>query len=116
MLIKGEPWSPADHQHYPPAFRAAVRTLLLAHRRSGTAVPRRSTRAAARQAAKESQVCPLSQLEPECLMAVVRHLAEPPLAPWLFKQPWIEVIPPDVDAIYQYEPDDYMGDEWGCCC
>lgn len=62
------------------------------------------------------QVCPLSQLEPECLMAVVRHLAEPPLAPWLFKQPWIEVIPPDVDAIYQSEPDDYMGDEWGCCC
>ncbi len=62
------------------------------------------------------QVCPLSQLEPECLMAVVRHLAEPPLAPWLFKQPWIQVIPPDVDAIYQSEPEDYTGDEWGCCC
>jgi len=56
MLIKGEPWSPTDHQHYPPAFRAAVRTLLLAHRRSGAAVTRRSTRKAARQAAMESQV------------------------------------------------------------
>lgn len=33
MLIEGEPWSPADHHHWPPAFRAAARTLLLAHRR-----------------------------------------------------------------------------------
>ena len=56
MLIRGEPWSPADHQHYPPAFQAAVRTLLLAHRRHGIALPRRSTRGAARKAAAESQV------------------------------------------------------------
>ncbi|KAI7835289.1 hypothetical protein COHA_010809 [Chlorella ohadii] len=107
MLIKGEPWSPADHQHYPPTFCAAVRTLLLAHRRSGTAVARRSTRAASRKAAVESQVCSLSQLEPECLMAIVRHLAEPPLAPWLFKQPWGKVTGPDMDAIYGTSVDDH---------
>lgn len=53
------------------------------------------------------QVCPLSQLEPECLMAVVRHLAEPPLAPWLFKQPWGKVTGPDMDAIYGTSVDDH---------
>lgn len=49
MLVEGEPWSPADHRYWPPAFKAAARTLLLAHRR-GAPVKRRSgspTRAAA---------------------------------------------------------------------
>ena len=41
MLVEGEPWSPADHRYWPPAFKAAVRTLLLAHRR-GAPVKRRS--------------------------------------------------------------------------
>ena len=57
MLIKGEPWSPEDHQHYPPAFSAAVRTLLLAHRRSGSAaVTQSAVRSSARRAAVEGQV------------------------------------------------------------
>lgn len=41
MLIEGEPWSPADHRYWPPAFKAAARTLLLAHRR-GAPVRRRA--------------------------------------------------------------------------
>ena len=58
MLIRGEPWSPADHKHYPPAFQAAVRTLLLAHRRArgGSPAARGTARATARQAAAESEV------------------------------------------------------------
>ena len=47
-----------------------------------------------------AQFCALSQLEPECLIEVVRHLAQPPLAPWLFKQPWGEVQVPDREAMY----------------
>ncbi|PRW45069.1 von Hippel-Lindau disease tumor suppressor beta alpha domain [Chlorella sorokiniana] len=103
MLIKSEQWSPADHQHYPPAFRAAVRTLLLAHHRSGSAAAARhptSGTKAARRATVETELCPLSQLEPECLMAVVRHLAALPLAPWLFMQPWGEVTQPNRKLIY----------------
>ena len=57
MLIKGETWSPADHKHYPPAFRAAVRTLLLAHRRSGSAAAGGGSKgSSARRAAAESEV------------------------------------------------------------
>lgn len=33
-------------------------------------------------------------------MTVVRHLAQPPLAPWLFRQPWGEVQVPDREAMY----------------
>lgn len=33
-------------------------------------------------------------------MTVVRHLAQPPLAPWLFGQPWGEVQVPDREAMY----------------
>ena len=33
MMVTGRPWSQAEHKHCPPAFKAAVRTLLLAERR-----------------------------------------------------------------------------------
>ena len=87
MLIKGEPWSPGDHQHYPPAFRAAVRTLLLAHRRSGSAaVTQRATRSGAGRAAVEGQVgagdwCRLALHSgppgPVCKPRFVRHTLLP---------------------------------------
>ena len=28
LMVTGQPWSQEEHRHFPPAFKAAVRTLL----------------------------------------------------------------------------------------
>lgn len=50
--------------------------------------------------APPAQFFPLSQLPPAFILGMVRHLAEPPLAPWLFLEPWGYMIAPDRGAIY----------------
>ncbi|KAI7837349.1 hypothetical protein COHA_008790 [Chlorella ohadii] len=76
MLIEGEPWSPADHRYWPPAFKAAVRTLLLAHRR-GAPVKRGLDAPTAAPAAAELQATPLSPLPHTFVLAVIAAAAFP---------------------------------------
>ena len=68
ILVTGRPWSHAEHQHFPPAFKAAMRTLLLAQRHGSVAV--------------ESQANPLALLPPDVLLGVIRAAAFP-LSPWI---------------------------------
>ena len=64
----GQPWRQEEHKHFPPAFKATVRTLLLAQRRGSAVV--------------EAQPNPLSALEPGVLLNIIRQAAYP-LSPWL---------------------------------
>ena len=68
MLVTGQPWRQEEHRHFPPAFKAAVRALLLAQRRG-------------RPTVAGSQANPLSLLEPALLDIICR--AAFPLSPWL---------------------------------
>ena len=63
MLATGRPWSQAEHTHFPPAFKAAVRTLLLAQRRGSVVV--------------ESLANPQALLPPDVLLSVIRTAAFP---------------------------------------
>lgn len=47
LMVEGQPWSPAVHNWFPPAFKAAARALLLAHHRGAG-----SSQQAARRARK----------------------------------------------------------------
>lgn len=88
MMIQGLPWTPADQQHFPPAFRAAARTLLLAHRR-GSPTPRGGGGgqcAAPARLAPELQPNWLSLVPLEFVMAVIERMAWP-LDPWFAPDP-----------------------------
>lgn len=66
-----EPWSPATHASFPPAFRAAARALLLVAQRGGSSAPTPASAAAAG----------LASLPTGGLQHVLR-LAAYPLAAW----------------------------------
>ncbi|KAL4440531.1 hypothetical protein ABPG75_003532 [Micractinium tetrahymenae] len=135
MMIKGEPWTPEDTANYPPAFQAAIQMLLLAHCRGG---PVRASTAAASAGGgskgggsagssggdgKRKKSGPAAELEPsllsllprECVMDVIRHLAAPPLSPWLFLEDWGTVEFPDIDAVLHQcwrEEEEGAGDDY----
>ena len=96
-------WSPATHRHWPAAFKAAARTLLLAANRSSANVgapssqdprtARRQRRQAAAAASGSQQPaaapagghqagCTLGALPAELLLRIVKAAAEP-LSAWL---------------------------------
>ena len=88
--VIGVPWCPAMHAAMPPAFKAAVRTLLLAAHGgaqrgaapAGSATAgARTRRAAARQQAAHA-VALLGALPRDVLLSIVR-LAATPLTAWL---------------------------------
>ena len=81
LMVTGQPWSDEEHRHFPPAFKAAVRTLLLAHRR-GSPVSRGVTRGAAKRVAVESRANPLVLLPPDVLLNIIGQAAFP-LSAWL---------------------------------
>ncbi|PRW45110.1 glycine oxidase isoform X1 isoform A [Chlorella sorokiniana] len=95
MLVEGEPWSPADHRYWPPAFKAAARTLLLAHRR-GAPVKRRSRASSSSSAAAPT---PLSHLPHGFVLAVLAAAAFPleawfdeaSITDWLAAEFWRQV-------------------------
>lgn len=87
-----EPWSTATHSSFPPAFKAAARSLLLAANRSRTAAARaaaacrsrRSQRLRDRTAAAAGShegVSPLGTLPPGVLLHVL-GLSAYPLSAW----------------------------------
>lgn len=81
MLIAGLPWSPADHRYFPPAFKAAVRTLLLVHHRGTSgATPSGGT------GAPTGLYGLFGPAPPEVVKAVIREAAFP-LRPWLAPDP-----------------------------
>lgn len=90
MSSQMQQWSPAAHQHWPPEFKAAVPTLLLAARRGATVqrqqdgmhAGRRTTPSRDAQKAAEQQPNLLSLVPPEFLMDVIR-LAAFPLSAWV---------------------------------
>ena len=55
-LVTGRPWSQAEHSHFPPAFKAAVRALLLAQRRGSVAVKLRAGQPAGPAAVRRAAV------------------------------------------------------------
>lgn len=90
LAAQREPWSPAIHVCFPPAFRAAARTVLLAaHRASSTAGaqsqrPGLRPRHPAQPAAQEppsASAAGLALLPPELLHHVLR-LAAYPVSAW----------------------------------
>ena len=82
MMSMGEPWSQEEHAHFPPAFKAAVRTLLLAHRRDSAAEQLASTmQASSSKAVVGSQANLPAQQPPEVLLGVIRAAAAYPLSP-----------------------------------
>ena len=65
-------WTPAAHKYFAPAFRAAVRTLLLAAHRERTSPGNPS---------HSHQPSLLAALPPECVLRVVGAAAYP-LSQW----------------------------------
>lgn len=84
MLVGGLPWTPADHTHFPPALKAAVRTLLLAHRRGSPTAGATGVSAAAAEAHLQSSL--LSGVPVEFVLRVIAAAAFP-LEPWLAPDP-----------------------------
>ncbi len=66
-IVKGGSWSPATHRLWPPKFKAALRTCLLAGQRP---------------ASPDSEACGLGALPPGVLLHIF-HLAALPMTPWL---------------------------------
>lgn len=90
MHMGGKPWIPAAHAAMRPAFKAAVRTLLLVVRRGGQRCAvvaasagsgTRTRRALAHQQAAQA-VALLGALPRDVLLTIVR-LVSMPLMPWL---------------------------------
>ena len=80
-MVTGQPWSQEEHRHFPPAFKAAVRTLLLAHRRRSPA-SNCVTGGTDEPAVVEPQTNLLALVELELLLNVIRQAALP-LSAWL---------------------------------
>ena len=87
ITARGEPWSPATHHHWPQAFKAWVRTLLLVWRRCvarGGEAARGGgkTRAARRTAAAAESAVQLARLPLELVLKVAEQAAKP-MSAWL---------------------------------
>lgn len=87
QAFRPEPWSPATHRHFPAAFLAAVRALLLAANRRPVAAPALEPRARRqRSEGEEERPWPagasLADLDSLVLLNICEHAAHP-LSAWL---------------------------------
>ena len=60
MMVTGRPWNQAEHSRFPPIFKAAVRTLLLAQQRASVAVQLALLQAGVLLDVVSAAACPLS--------------------------------------------------------
>ena len=72
-------WLAPEHKHFPPASKAAVRTLRWG---SVAGQPQRTTRASTKSVPVEAQVNPLALLPPGMMLGVIGAAAYP-LLPWV---------------------------------
>lgn len=89
--LQQQPWSPASHASFPPAFHAATRTLLLCAN-AQTSAAGAAARAAGKQPGRDQEPCTqnevgqhmarLGDLPQELLLKVVGQAAYP-LSSWL---------------------------------
>ena len=84
FVAEGSSWSPATHHHWPDAFKAAARTLLLAGSIAGLRPTgrTRSGRGFGGLAAAGSHTPGLGCLPREVLLRVIQ-LAAHPMSAWL---------------------------------
>ena len=77
FVARGSAWSPATHHHWPDAFNAAARTLLLAGSRTGSA-----DRGAGSAGSAGGGGCRLALLPDSVLLHIIQPAATP-MSAWL---------------------------------
>jgi hypothetical protein len=93
FVARGGTWSPATHHHWPAAFKAMARTLLLARSATGGGSSggsrhkrgkgRGSDGRAKRPAPPAAGPCRLAELPADVLLLIIQ-LAAAPMSAWLY--------------------------------